>query len=132
MYFHGSWRCPGRLPSPIAHMLRAHSPVCKFVLRIIKDVDIVHWRAKKSHTIQVIVVPSFNAAVQYNVFILPIPPNSILPVRYGTTQHNVPRKHVPEDGWRVRFILLSTSLVYVTNVLSSGILFCVGGPALMY
>ena len=109
-----------------------HSPACKFVLRIIKDVDIVHWRAKKSHTIQVIVVPSFNAAVQYNVFILPIPPNRILPLRYTTTQHNVPRKHVPEDGWRVRFILLPTSLVHVTNVLSSGILFCVGGPALMY
>jgi hypothetical protein len=56
-----------------------HSPACKFVLRIIKDVDIVYWRAKKSHTIQVIVVPSFNAAVQYNAFILPIPPNRILP-----------------------------------------------------
>lgn len=40
--------------------------------------------------------------------------NRILAVRYDTTQHNVPRKHVPQDGRRVRSILLpplqSTSL----------------------
>jgi hypothetical protein len=32
--------------------------------------------------------------------------NRILAVRYDTTQHNVPRKHVPQDGRRVRSILL--------------------------
>jgi hypothetical protein len=58
--------------------------------------------------------------------------NRILAVRYNTTQHNVPRKHVPQDGRRVRSIPSSTSPVHLTNELSSGILFCVGGPALMY